>query len=305
MDLSVPWVPTTNGNVLRPLARYDEVVDSACAPVPRQDRPWVKTTYSDIFSKHPQAGEALWESVLALWRLKVVVPEEADVDDDLWAEHVLAWLVSTPLSRSSREVSLIFRWWKGRHRDLCWYLDIEPFKVIQNFAEGEGAVGNLDKELIPSWTKPVPVPEPSLSTPRPRPRRTPAASSDVAMEIDVPEPSQPVGKGKGRSDDVGGGLTRSKSKRALQDSPSKVHPDPKRARQDDEVSEVDLADLTIDEDSLVDPELVPGIVGKVSSWAVTSRCSLNGVCRSAIYVLGGRGMSSVRPSGIRARVIPP
>ena len=95
MDLSATWVPTAQGNVLSPLARFTEVVESACTPLPRVDKPWMKTSFSDIFSKFPQAREALWESVLSLWRLKIVAPDkEESVDDALWEEYVSAWLVS-------------------------------------------------------------------------------------------------------------------------------------------------------------------------------------------------------------------
>lgn len=115
----------------------------------------------------------------------------------------------------------------------------------------------------------MPEPAPSSSNPRPKPKKTPATSSDVVMETNdlLLEPSRSLGKGKSRSDDVGTvSATRSKSKqkRGFQDSPTKVHLDAKRVRKGD----VDLAELVVDEDSLVDPQLVPGVVGKVSSWAM-------------------------------------
>jgi len=93
----------------------------------------------------------------------------------------------------------------------------------------------------------------------------------MGSDVTPPGSSQSRDRGKGRAEDVGEVLsTRSKSKqkRVFHDSPTKVHPDAKRVRQDDAASEVDLVDLTVDEDSLVDPNLVPGIVGKVSSWVV-------------------------------------
>ena len=63
----------------------------------------MKSSFSGIFSQFPQAKEALWESVLSLWRLKITAPDREETEDDvLWAGHVSAWLVSVSL-RCDRE----------------------------------------------------------------------------------------------------------------------------------------------------------------------------------------------------------
>jgi len=140
-------------------------------------------------------------------------------------------------------------------------------------------VGNLRRDLIPSWTKPVQEPEPP-SNPRPTPRKVPAAGGDVVMESDVtiPESSQLRGKGKGRADEVGEGRSTrssSKQKRGFQDSPTKVHPETKRVRKGDEGWEVDLAEVTVDEDSVVDLSHVPRLVGRVSPRVSVLGCPAN------------------------------
>lgn len=59
----------------------------------------MRTLFSDVFSKFPHTAEALWELVLALWRLKVSeLDGEESEEDVLWEEYVSAWLVSVSLS---------------------------------------------------------------------------------------------------------------------------------------------------------------------------------------------------------------
>ena len=55
-----------------------------------------------------------------------------------------------------------------------------------------------------------------------------------------------------------------KHKRGFQNSPMKVHLKTKRARTGGKGSEVDLMELTVDEDSVIDTMLVPGLIGQVS-----------------------------------------
>ena len=94
LNLSIPWVPSSNGEVLRPFDRLTEVVESKCTPIPSADKPWLRKTHEEVLSKFPNAAEALWETVLALWRLKITAPDEdSDPDDVLWESHVSAWLV--------------------------------------------------------------------------------------------------------------------------------------------------------------------------------------------------------------------
>ena len=95
LNLSIPWVPSSNGEVLHPFDRLTEVIESKCTPIPSADKPWLRKAHEEVLSKFPNAAEALWETVLALWRLKITAPDEdSDPDDVLWESHVSAWLVS-------------------------------------------------------------------------------------------------------------------------------------------------------------------------------------------------------------------
>ena len=58
-------------------------MENACTPLPRQDKPWMRTSFSDVFSKFPHTVEALWESVLALWRLKVSELDGEESEEDV------------------------------------------------------------------------------------------------------------------------------------------------------------------------------------------------------------------------------
>ena len=82
-------------------------------------------------------------------------------------------------------------------------MDVQPFKVVRDFAEGEIAVGNLCRALVPVWIKPVPEPEPSSNS-RPVHPKVPAVGRDIAMDSDatILGSTQLQGKAKGRAEDV-------------------------------------------------------------------------------------------------------
>ena len=98
MDLTTPWTPYFNGNALPPFNRLNVVLEEDLKPSSRHYPTWVKSSLTDIFTKAPQAEEALWDCVLSLWRLKITEPTDEESNGDiLWAQHVSTWLVSSQL----------------------------------------------------------------------------------------------------------------------------------------------------------------------------------------------------------------
>ena len=101
MNLSSPWTPTLNGIILPSLGRYQVVVDEDAKPYSRTAPGWDEKSIKTLIANIPQAGDALWETVLALWRLKLVEPSEDEMEEDeLWRNWVMAWLVSFAISLS-------------------------------------------------------------------------------------------------------------------------------------------------------------------------------------------------------------
>ena len=95
MDLSASWTPSFNGNALTPLPRYRGLVDDDEKPALRRDPAWARSVVANQTANTPGAEGPIWESVLALWRLKEVPPDAVEVAEDaIWGEHVSAWLVS-------------------------------------------------------------------------------------------------------------------------------------------------------------------------------------------------------------------
>ena len=159
--------------------------------------------------------------------------------------------------------------------------------MIVTFAEGELATQNLQRKSVPSWEKPKPpspsppspevIQEPPPAQPRPKPtRREPRIEDeDVEMvsELGTPAPGLSSNKGKGRA-----ATSKSRGKREFQDSPSKTHPDPKRKRRGGEESDVEFVDLkgiSVAEDGEIGPEVVPEIVGKVSTACAVPKSVAN------------------------------
>ena len=94
MDASSPWVPTLSGKVLPALSRIEELVENEQKPSPDKDEDWSKSNIKKILAGNPDAIEPMWECVVGLWRLRRTKPSEDDEeDDDLWRQHVSAWLV--------------------------------------------------------------------------------------------------------------------------------------------------------------------------------------------------------------------
>lgn len=88
-----------DGKVLSPCALYNRMVKAGDLPNSMQDPTWIRRALDPFVANVPEGADALWECVLALWRLKLM--EEAGSDDEVWRLHVSAWLVS-PLPRLLR-----------------------------------------------------------------------------------------------------------------------------------------------------------------------------------------------------------
>ena len=91
MDLSAPWIPSIDGKACAPCALYDGVVMEDTRPNAREHSDWAQENLESRLGKTPAFREALWEGILALWRLRL--QEEKGVHDVSWRNLVSAWLV--------------------------------------------------------------------------------------------------------------------------------------------------------------------------------------------------------------------
>ena len=89
--LSTPWVPTLHKHTCGSYTPYDEVVDENAEPNPIEHAQWARRNLESELEKAPDGADALWEVVLALWRLKLF--EETGGPDETWQKLVSAWLV--------------------------------------------------------------------------------------------------------------------------------------------------------------------------------------------------------------------
>jgi hypothetical protein len=86
-----PWKPSFNGKTLPPCALYQRVVDADAKPHYRDDVAWTRESLKDLLDAAPAVSVALWESVLAIWRLSQ--EEEDGSEVETWRSLVVAWLV--------------------------------------------------------------------------------------------------------------------------------------------------------------------------------------------------------------------
>ena len=95
MDLGDPsdsWVPIWDGVVLPKFEPYEEMVADEVAPFGGKDPAWTKTTTFNELKNVPLGRDAIWQTVLALYRLKEL--ESRETKGRIWQKLVLAWLVS-------------------------------------------------------------------------------------------------------------------------------------------------------------------------------------------------------------------
>ena len=86
------WYPTTSKGPLPLYGPYSTEVEDNTSPSLKRDGDWAKAQIDRELANVPEGKEALWECVLALWRLKLC--EEEGSQEEAWQELVSAWLVS-------------------------------------------------------------------------------------------------------------------------------------------------------------------------------------------------------------------
>lgn len=87
------WKPVLDGNLLPPCPIYDALVMKGLFPNAEVDPEWSKAQIFPSLKKLvPERADEIWESILALWRLRE--EEENEERDETWSLHLSAWLVS-------------------------------------------------------------------------------------------------------------------------------------------------------------------------------------------------------------------
>ena len=104
VDLTTPWTPTSHNHntPLVDCAFIEDLIDNDTKPSTRVERDWewARFTLQQELDKSPQTKDAVWECVVALWRLRQVEP--IAFRDLMWQGHTLSWLVRV-ISASSIE----------------------------------------------------------------------------------------------------------------------------------------------------------------------------------------------------------
>jgi hypothetical protein len=91
-DFSVLWTPSYRDRTCAKYGPYEDEVEEGTQPKFRVEPTWARKALADELAKTPAAAEALWESILALWRLKEL--EDPGSNRLEWRLLVAAWLVS-------------------------------------------------------------------------------------------------------------------------------------------------------------------------------------------------------------------
>lgn len=91
MIFSTDWIPAFLSDGHPVFEAYGWTVERDLQPDPISDAVWTRDQVFRQTEYLPLAADALWESVLALWRLRKVRPVRIDLD--LWRQYVVAWLV--------------------------------------------------------------------------------------------------------------------------------------------------------------------------------------------------------------------
>jgi len=86
----------SNIKTLPSFSRLELILEDGLVPSSRKEPSWTKKAIASLAVNTPEAQEPLQEAVLALWRLKETAPsEDESEEDEVWARHVSAWLVSS------------------------------------------------------------------------------------------------------------------------------------------------------------------------------------------------------------------
>lgn len=96
---TTPWIPRVNGQPLGQLEAYDVICEEGVVPNSVQHGAWTERALNLVLANVPEGRKALWECVLALWRLQLVRGD--DPPSELWKLYIITWLVRSSRSRSS------------------------------------------------------------------------------------------------------------------------------------------------------------------------------------------------------------
>jgi hypothetical protein len=98
MEFSGPWIPIYAGYPVPHFSEFEQIVAAELAPSECEDKEWAQRTIVLLLDQQDALGafEPVWESVLALWRLKYIQPSlgvSGKRYEDVWHLHTMAWLV--------------------------------------------------------------------------------------------------------------------------------------------------------------------------------------------------------------------
>ena len=130
---SPSWAPHLRGDALPPFPSLTESIDRDSVPTQREHSGWTQAAFAKWFPSNA-FDEALWDTVLALWRLYYDVNKDAD--KDLWDKYVLAYLVSTPIVHC-----MMLSYHRSGH---CSSVDTMSFVMV-------APLSPLSGTLLPNW----------------------------------------------------------------------------------------------------------------------------------------------------------
>jgi hypothetical protein len=90
------WSPYLKGGRLPPLVCLEESISGNSQPTEDRHPGWTRAAFSEWVQTNV-ADDALWDTVLTLWRLCFDV--NRDAEESLWVRYVLAYLVISPAAR--------------------------------------------------------------------------------------------------------------------------------------------------------------------------------------------------------------
>ena len=77
------------GQKLAVFEEYEALVRTNPTPT-HLDHGW-ETTLGGLLHAYPKTAEAIWDSLVALWRLEKLTKQ---MSKRIWRDHALAWMVS-------------------------------------------------------------------------------------------------------------------------------------------------------------------------------------------------------------------
>ena len=96
ISYDTPWTVSLDGRALGPYPAYSEMINSKKRPNLAEHADWSTARVMPLLEEAPDAVDAIWECVLALWRLSRLADDCVDPE---WPDYVSAWLVRRLLLR--------------------------------------------------------------------------------------------------------------------------------------------------------------------------------------------------------------